>query len=184
MQPAMAIDEDIHRFTTPEYLELVESGAFADLRVELLDGLILDMNPPLPPHVEVVHALLRALGGRLDLVRVHSGLPIGDGWVPEPDIALAEWLTNPPRWPDTIYFVAEVAYSSHRRDHRKADAYARAGIRRYWIVDVPGNQVLEHTRPSLDGYKVVRPLSGDDLLDSGVEGIAPFTVAELFSGLS
>ena len=180
----MAIDVEPHRFSTAEYEELIDSGALQELRVELLDGVITDMSPQGYPHEWIIHSLMRRLAARDDLMlRVQMTLPVVDGWVPEPDIALAVKPPRPAR-PTTIHFVAEVAMSSQRRDRQKADSYAGAGIPRYWIVDIPGERVLEHTDPTPEGYALIRPLSGDDVLDTGVEGIATFTVAELLSDVS
>lgn len=69
----------------------------------------------------------------------------------------------------------------HREARFKAATYARAGIPRYWIVDVPGATVIEHTEPAPAGYGAVRELRGNDALDPHVDGITPTTVAALLS---
>ncbi len=45
----MAVDAEIHRLTADEYHRLIESGGFdEDTRIELIDGLLLDMSPKSP----------------------------------------------------------------------------------------------------------------------------------------
>jgi hypothetical protein len=54
-------------------------------------------------------------------------------------------------------------------------------VPRYWLIDLPGKIVLDHTEPRPDGYAVVKRLAGDDVLDAGVDGIDLTTVAELLT---
>jgi hypothetical protein len=49
----MAIDADVHRFSTAEFERMVNSGVLEDLRVELLDGLLIDKAVQGEPHVRV-----------------------------------------------------------------------------------------------------------------------------------
>jgi Uma2 family endonuclease len=98
--------------------------------------------------------------------------------VPEPDVALVEHEDRSVR-PTTAVFVAEVALTSHARDATKALVYARAGIPTCWIVDVPARSVGVHTQPGPDGYASVVARTGGDVLDAGVEGVEPTTVAAL-----
>ena len=116
------------------------------MRVELLDGLLVDMSPQDPEHAWIVGRLMRLCATRIELLRVQLPLDVAEGWVPEPDVALAESQRS--HHPRTALFVAEVAYSSHRVDARKALVYARAGIPVYWIADLPARLVRVHRRPA------------------------------------
>ena len=52
--------DEIHRLTADEYHQLIESGGLdEDTRVELIDGLLLDMSPKTPAHERVI-------GGSMD----------------------------------------------------------------------------------------------------------------------
>jgi Uma2 family endonuclease len=177
----MASDARVHRFTTAEFERMVETGALADLRVELLDGLLIDVPLPREPHVRVTQRLMRLFAPRIELLRVEAPLSIAEGWVPVPDVALVEHDPDPTRWPTTALLAVEVSLSTRAVDRRKAFGYARGGVGRYWLVDVPQEIVLDHTERSADGYEVVRRLAGDDVLDAGVDGIPPTTVAELLT---
>ena len=52
----MAIDGEIHRLTAEEYHRMIESGGLnEDTRIELIEGLLLDMSPKTPAHERVDH---------------------------------------------------------------------------------------------------------------------------------
>lgn len=110
---------------------MVETGALDGLRVELLDGLLVDMSPQGERHARVIQRLMRLFAGRLDLLRVQMPLSLADGWAPEPDVALAEAHEDPDRHPSTALLVVEVAVTSPALNSSKAALYERAGIPRY-----------------------------------------------------
>jgi Uma2 family endonuclease len=177
----MAIEEHVHRLSSAEYERMVESGALADVRVELLDGLLVDMTPQGEVHACVNQRLMWLCSARIELLRVQMPLSVAEGWMPEPDVALAEHDPDWTRRPSTALLVVEVSVSSQAIDRRKALAYARAGVPRYWLVDLPAGVVLAHTEPSDDAYALVTRLEGDDVLDAGVDGVETTTVAALLT---
>lgn len=179
LHDAMPVDEQVHRFTTEEYDRLVDSGALADLRVELLDGLLVDMTAQGEEHARVIQELMLILVPAGRQLRVQMPLTMLDGSVPEPDLAVAEHSPDPSIRPNVALLVVEVSITSKARDLGKARIYAAAGVPRYWIVDIPGELVLEHTDPGPDGYAVVTPLRGDDVLDAHVDGVPTTTVAAI-----
>jgi len=176
----MALEHYVHRLSTAEYDRVVESGALDGLRVELLDGLLVDMTPQGERHARVIQRLMQLCRERMDVLRVQMPLSVAEGWTPEPDLALAERSPDPDRHPTTALLVAEVAVSSQAIDRRKAAVYARAGVPRYWLVDLPARTVIEHTEHTADGYLVVAALSGDVTLDASVPGVEPTSVSALF----
>lgn len=183
MQPQMALDLEPHRLSTAEYERIVESGALADLDVELLDGLLVDVSPESEVHWRVINRLMVLFAPRTEMLRVNAPLPAGEGWMPQPDVALAEKdPSDLHKRPEHAELVVEVAISSLARDRYKASAYARARIRRYWLVDVRRGVVLEHSEPTPDGYGRVHERRGHDVLDAQVDGIGTITVAELLAG--
>jgi Uma2 family endonuclease len=177
----MAIEERIHRLSTAEYERMVETGALADMRVELLDGLLVDMTPQGEVHARVIQRLMRLCAERLELLRVQMPLSVAEGWMPEPDVALAEHDPDPTRRPTTALLVVEVAVTSQAIDRRKALAYARADVPLYWLLDLTAQVVLAHTDPSEDGYAIVARLAGEDVLETGIEGVEATTVGELLA---
>jgi Uma2 family endonuclease len=177
----VAIEARVHRLSTPEYLRMVRTGALEGLRVELFDGLLVDMSPQGERHARVVQRLMRLFSGRMDLLRVQMPLSVAAGWVPEPDVALAEPDADPDRHPSSALLVVEVAVSSQAEDRRKSAVYAGAGIPRYWLVDLPAGVVVEHTDPGPVGYATVNELSGSEVLASDLPGVPATTVAELIA---
>jgi Uma2 family endonuclease len=172
-------EEHVHRLSSEEYERIVATGALEGMRVELLDGLLVDISPQDPQHAWIIQQLLKLCGGRLDLLRVQLPLDVAHGWMPEPDIALA--TSNPDHHPKTALLVAEVACSSQRVDTRKAPVYAHAGIPTYWLIDLPAGTVRVHCKPGPKGYASIVAKSGDDVLDAGIEGVEPISVTALLT---
>ena len=180
--PVAIIETNAHRLSTDEYDRMVDSGALEGLRVELLEGLLVDMSPQGEDHALAIHQLMLLFARRMELLRVQMPLGVAEGWVPEPDVALARYGAPGDPRPTTALLVAEVAVSSQALDALKAAVYARAGIPVYWLVDVPAAVVRVHTEPGPDGYASVVDKRGDDVLDAGVDGVEPTTVAALLNG--
>jgi Uma2 family endonuclease len=179
----MAIDAEIHRLTAEEYHRMIESGGLnEDTRIELIEGLLLDMSPKTPAHENVISFLARRLFTGLDLVRyeVRIGAPlsIGDS-EPEPDLIVLEFGTPQPYHPATAALAVEIAVSSQRRDLRaKPPIYARAGIPLYWVIDLDGGRAVAHSEPSDDGYASVEIVAE---LSAGQLGLAPIAVADVLA---
>jgi Uma2 family endonuclease len=86
--------DQIHRHSVDEYEELVELGAFEDQRVELIDGVVLDMSPKSRRHENAVRWLHNEwLGPTLDHDRHHilvsGSLRLRES-EPEPDLAIVD----------------------------------------------------------------------------------------------
>jgi Uma2 family endonuclease len=131
------------RISVDRYLEMWECGVISPGdRVELLDGLIVAMAPPSPPHDSTVsrvqYALLRKLGLGV-VTRVQSSFLAGDKSVPQPDIAVVpgDLDAYTTRHPARAFLLVEVAHTSVAQDRvTKVSIYARAGVPCYWIVNV------------------------------------------------
>lgn len=165
---------------------MVEAGAFDDgPRVELLDGELVEMSPPGVEHEGLTTLISHLLGTELGegwVVRQHSSLVLGDHDRPQPDIAVVrgvtrDYLLRQPTGEDAA-LVVEIANSSHTRDRRKAQLYAKWGVPEYWIVDIPGRQIVVHRRPAAEGYEDVATYGEDDEVTVPVAGVA-WPVAKL-----
>ena len=159
---------------------MIESGGLdEDTRIELIDGLILDMSPKTPRHENVISFLMRRLFAWLDLdrfeIRVGAPLSLGDS-EPEPDLIVIERGTERPYHPATAALVIEVAVSSQRRDLRvKPRLYATAGVPVYWVIDVDAGRAVVHSDPVDGAYaqtEFVSELTAEHI------GLAPITVAD------
>ena len=87
-----------HRLTVTDYYRMAEVGILAeDARVELIDGEIVDMAPPVSSHSSKVafltHALVRAADTKA-LVFVQNPVRLSDYSAPQPDFALLRLREN------------------------------------------------------------------------------------------
>src|SRR5437016_3155148 len=124
--------EALHRISPNEYRRLVEAGVFdEDARIELIDGLLVDMSPRTRAHENAIAWLNRYLVLNVDPERyeVRVGAPLTIGMSePEPDLTVIPYSAPRPHHPATAALVVEVAVSSRRRDLvDKPPIYAQAG---------------------------------------------------------
>jgi Uma2 family endonuclease len=131
-----------------EYERLVDLGVFTGERLELLNGVLVVREPQGSAHAAITskvgQALARAFGDGW-YTRLHSPLALGEHSEPEPDVAVVAGAPEDylAAHPATAALVVEVTDSSLRLDRRfKAAVYAGAGLREYWIVNLP-DRVLE-----------------------------------------
>jgi Uma2 family endonuclease len=181
----VAIQDDIHRLSADEYHQLIESGGLDEAtRIELIDGLLLDMSPKTPEHERAIARLLRRLFTGLDLGRyeIRAGAPLSLGSSePEPDLIVLEADVEQPYHPATAALVVEVAVSSQRRDLRvKPRLYAGAGVPVYWVIDVDGRRAVVHSRPVGESYEDVAVVAPDGELAAPHIGLAPISLGEIF----
>ncbi len=140
------------RWTVDDYHQMIQAGILVDRRVELLNGVIVEMSPEGEPHAYYRRTAAKYLEQRLgEQVEVLQASPItipGSSSEPEPDVAVVqplgrEYLQHHP-YPENIFWLIEYSNSSLRRDRGiKAQIYAAAGIQEYWLMN------LQAKRPSL-----------------------------------
>ena len=144
------------RFTTAEFLRMGESGAFDDIKVELVDGELERMNPPQTAHAARQAKIAIRLSRFLPEVRIMGevGVDLGNDTVLGCDVAVLREPVEGNRLliAADILLVIEVAETSVARDTTmKRFAYASGGIPHYWVVD--GNRSVVHV--------YANPLEGD-----------------------
>lgn len=134
----------LRRFTLDEYHSLIEIGFFNESeRVELVEGILVDMSPNNPPHIRTVNRLRRTfsfLDARVDIeVRAQGPVTIPELMTePEPDLVISTEtgfeLDERHPYPSEILLLMEVSDSSLNYDRTlKRAIYAQAGIVEYWI---------------------------------------------------
>lgn len=148
----------MRRWTVEEYHQLIQAGVFArDERFELLEGWIrpkMSRNPPHDVALDKSHDALRSKIPPAWRVRVQSAITTSDS-EPEPDLAIVRgpadrYLQSHPAAAD-IALVVEIAERSLQDDRRdKMRVYARAGITRYWIVNLIDRQLEVYSHPCGD----------------------------------
>jgi Uma2 family endonuclease len=177
------------RWTREEYDRLVELGVLApDSHVQLIEGEILQMTPPVAPHSTAVglvqDALEVAFGGAAFHVRVQQPVRIGTDSEPEPDIAVVngrrlDYLQVHPAAAD-VALVVEVADTSIDLDRRrKARLYGRAGIPEYWIVALPERILEVFTGAGTAGYEQHTAFQPGDTVNPVAKPGAKIDVASL-----
>ncbi len=148
--------------TVDEYHRMSERGSFApDARVELIDGVIIDMPPIGSLHAAIgsrLDSLLREAVGSQALVRCQWPLQLGDDSEPQPDLALVRPVENfyedrHPTAADTL-LVIEISATTLNDDlSTKLLLYARHRIPEYWVVDVANHRLHSFRRPRDADYE-------------------------------
>uniref|UniRef100_A0A7V4ANL0 Uma2 family endonuclease n=2 Tax=Thermus tengchongensis TaxID=1214928 RepID=A0A7V4ANL0_9DEIN len=166
-----------HKISLEEFHRMVEAGVFPeDLRLELVEGELLEMSPIGKRHAAKVArltALLAPLVPEKAILFVQSPLVVGESEL-YPDLALLPprpdfYEERLPEGKDAL-LVVEVSDTSLRHDLGvKVPLYAKGGVPEVWVVDLEGRRVLVHREPREEGYKEVRPLGpGESLSFMGV----------------
>jgi Uma2 family endonuclease len=179
-----------HRFTAKEYHVLSEKGILQPgARVELLDGLILDMCPVGPAHDGVVswlaQRLKRASRGRY-LAASHRAIELSTLYEPQPDLMLLRpakhgYKAMLPKAKD-VFLVIEVADKSLTFDRtRKLPVYAGRKIPEVWIVNIPCLMVEVYREPDGLSYLRRRAIApGNDVRSEAFPELA-IRIADMFA---
>lgn len=134
-----------HLLTVDEYHRMTEVGLIApDARVELIEGVIIDMAPIGPLHAAAVDRLSKllilAIGDRA-IVRTQGPLGLTRWSEPQPDLAVLALkvgsysLSHPTGHQSLLVIEVTDRRRSYDFDARLA-LYARHGVREVWIADV------------------------------------------------
>jgi hypothetical protein len=179
-------------FTVDEFHRMIDAGIFPhDEHFEMLDGFIYTHPVLSPPHAATLQRAHEALRARIsrDLdVRIRSGVTMSDSEA-EPNLAVVNgqkrYDATHPR-PADVELIVEIAESSLRFCRTiKASAYARGGIRRYWIVSIPEQTVEVYTLPPPEhaAYPAPQVYSINDSVPLTIgQTSASIAVMELFNG--
>ena len=139
----------LHSFTVEEYGRMGEAGVFSpDVRVELIEGEIVEMSPIGNRHaacVDVMAEMLREALGRSVIIRVQNPIVLDDYSEPQPDIAVLKRRDDFYRHAAvTGYFQPEqdqnghIVYSNHRDTRgftKTSDTVLRAMRAQSYTVD-------------------------------------------------
>lgn len=175
------------KFTSEEYLAMVDAGFLEGKKVELIDGVIVAMSPAGVPHNYFLMNLNRLFAPLWDraIVSIQGTLPIYEGQVFDPDFMLLRlrpdgYKREHPKAQD-VQLVIEAAASSLTRDRKhKLPVYAAAGIQEYWIADLDREQIIVHRDPFEDMYRSMQILSGEERLSPLAASDFSLTVRQMF----
>jgi len=132
------------RITLEQYHHMVNAGIWDDRRVELLDGVVVEMSPEGIPHAskrtKAQNYLIKLLEDRA-ILRVGAPITLPNGSEPEPDLAIVQPLEDEydrhHPYPENIFWIIEYSSTSLEKDLGvKAEIYAAAKIAEYWVVDL------------------------------------------------
>lgn len=153
-----------------EYERLGQEGFFDDdnERVELLEGVIVQMSPRGTRHDGTLERLVRlfvlALADRA-AIRPQLAYAASEISEPEPDLAVVPPGDHDREHPSTAFLLIEVADSSLSKDRRiKTRIYADAAVPEYWVIDVNGGTIEARTQPTSDAYGHVRVARAGDTI--------------------
>lgn len=175
-----------HRFTRGEFEQIVESGILnEDLRIELVDGEIVEMSPIGERHIDCVaiaDLTVHEQIGRAALVLVQSPILLSNSSLPQPDLAVVRFdrYRTSRASAEEAFFVVEVADSSLMYDRTiKLPLYAAAGIPETWIFNLIDNRLERYTDPRPDGYRQIVVAGPGERIASTTLTMVSFDVDEL-----
>ena len=162
-----------HRFRVADFHHVGEAGILPpDVRVELIEGEIVDMPPIGSRHAGTVTFLSYRLNegiGRSALLSVQNPVVLDDFNELQPDIAVLrrrdDFYARSHPGPEDVLLLVEVAETTLPYDRdKKLPLYARAKVPEVWVVDV--NRAAFH---------IFRDPEGDEYRDQRIT-IAPVTM--------
>ena len=176
-----SVTAPVHRLSVDDVYRMVEAGVLGEHdRVELVEGVLVDMVPSGPEHDGAIAWLTRHFArAESDAweVRVQSMLLAAGGYL-LPDLTLVAPLPRS-ALPATAHLCVEVAQTSQARDHEKAGDYAAADVPEYWIVDLPARAVVVHRRPLAGAYQEIATFGDGESLEPSLADAPPVDVTAL-----
>lgn len=179
------------RLTIGDYDRMIATGVFDGpnkRRIELIRGELREMSPIGPLHEEIVDFLNKWSFEQLPRGEVRTriqnsvGVPELDS-APEPDVAWVEeksYASGRPTVEDVLLII-EVAESSLAYDRgEKAELYAEAGVRDYWVVDISERCAEVRRDPHNRHYRSLQTFSEGDEVRSLTFPDVGLPVASLF----
>lgn len=153
------------KWTGDDLIRMGEAGLLPpEGRFELLDGEIYQLMPPGTLHtfiVNLIQGLLQVVRAHGAFIQVQNPIRLSENYDPQPDIAVVRGREYDYRdrfpGPEDVLLVIEVCDSSVEHDRvRKVPAYAGAGIRECWLVNLPEQRVEVYHEPIAGEYRALR----------------------------
>jgi len=161
---AMPESASSYRITVEQYHRMGETGIIPeDVRMELVDGEIVEMSAIGSRHAECVDRLCQAFSPLWDRIalRCQNPVALGERGEPVPDYALVRaregGYSSAHPSAEEIHLLVEVSDHSLEYDReRKGCLYARHGVPEYWIVNLAAETVEIRRRPEGDAWDHVQ----------------------------
>jgi Uma2 family endonuclease len=159
------------KFSTEEYLAMVDAGFLEGKKVELIDGVIVAMSPAGPQHNQFLILIVDLFAPLLQKYQlaIQGTLAVAEAQIYDPDVMLLQRRSGGYKHrkiePADALLVIEAAASSFGNDQQiKLPVYAQAGIPEYWIADLEHERLLVHRDPAGSMYKSVQTLEGEAVI--------------------
>ena len=164
-----AIRQRVSPLSVEEYHRLGEFNEHGR-RTELVRGIVIEKMSKSPLHRFITDALRDLIAAQLTegLVMFSQDPMTTPDSEPEPDVMVVRGSREDFRatHPTTAELVVEVAVSSIELDRAKAEIYAEAGVKEYWIVRPQEKQVEGYRHPEATGYGERTTVARQSVLES------------------
>lgn len=168
-------------WTVERYHQMIAAGILTeDDKVELLAGKIVHMSPVGWQHAACISELqdyflpLRNQGYRL---RSENPVTLPNQSEPEPDFAIVKDKANKYSdghpTPDDIFLLIEVSDLTLKKDmEAKYIIYSEAGIKEYWVVNLPERKLLQFVNPDAEKgmYSTSNEYGATDIFEHTIFG--------------
>jgi Uma2 family endonuclease len=178
-----------HVFTRREYYKMGRAGFFDDQKVEMIEGDIIQLPPPGPPHRSLsleLYNIFYGLFGREFYVMHESPVVLSNTTEPLPDVSVVRgsvrnYRKRHPHYDDVLLAV-EVSDSTLSKDRNlKQRLYAAKGIAEYWIVNVVQGHVEVYREPKESTYSQMTVCRSGDTIATLFKPDVPIAVDDFLS---
>jgi len=146
-------------WTVDQYLGMVDQGYLSeDDKTELLAGNIIYKMAAKKPHDTIIGYVQDYFTEKYfkeHTLRSERGVKLSETSMPQPDYVVAVYREDKYKraWPTPpdILLLVEVSDSTLRSDRGlKRELYATAGIKEYWIINIPDRQIELYLNPDAE----------------------------------
>jgi Uma2 family endonuclease len=184
--------------TADEFFAMIEAQVFKpDRRVLLWDGRISEKMAKTAAHALTTFEIAATIQAKLPadwLIWHESPIQLDPKYVPLPDIVVVRGpsyiyrVGGKARYPSVqdVGLIVEVAVTSLPKDlTERAEKFARALVPVYWVADVRGRRIIEHSGPKIvDGvgtYASIKTYDQGQVIELILDGspVGTIPIAEL-----
>ncbi|WP_341730358.1 Uma2 family endonuclease [Microcoleus sp. EPA2] len=168
----MSVQTQKWLFTVQEYHLMSDAGVFANERVELIEGEIIQMAAIGTRHASSVKRLTRCFSlipEELATLGVQDPIQLTEKTEPQPDVVLlqprADYYATAHPVPSEVLLLVEVADSTVDNDRNiKVPIYARSGIQEVWLWDLEVNCLEVYRNPTANGYTSIQKFERGEIV--------------------
>ena len=144
-------------WSVEEFYRVFNQPEFNNRKLFLIDGEVMEMSIPNPPHDTGITMMLRFLNGVCPsdhIVRIQQGMQLAEDTFVQPDFAIVpgtdvrQYSKKHPRWATLIVEVSDTSIYFDKRE--KFHLYAASNIPEYWIIDVNRRVLIVCQKPIAD----------------------------------